>query len=180
MSGKWLELLKEVAPGVARAAILRDPALPVGIGQFGAIQSVAPSIGVETSPIDVRDVGEIERAIINFARTANGGLIVPASPAALINRDVIIALAAEHKLPAVYFQSEFVRGGGLVSYGPDTVAEYGQAASYIDRVLKGEKPADLPVQAPTKYETAINLKTAKDLGLTLPPALLARADRVIE
>jgi ABC-type uncharacterized transport system substrate-binding protein len=180
MSGKWLALLKEVAPGVTRAAILRDPALPVGIGQFGAIQSVAPSLGVETSPIDVRDVREIERAIADFARTTNGGLIVAASPAALINRNVIIAVAAEHRLPAVYFQSEFVRAGGLVSYGPDAVAEYGQAASYIDRILRGEKPADLPVQAPTKYETVINLKTAKDLGLTLPPALLARADKVIE
>jgi ABC-type uncharacterized transport system substrate-binding protein len=180
MSGKWLALLKEVAPGVTRAAILRDPALPVGIGQFGAIQSVAPSLGVETSPIDVRNVREIERAIADFARTTNGGLIVAASPAALINRNVIIAVAAEHRLPAVYFQSEFVRAGGLVSYGPDAVAEYGQAASYIDRILRGEKPADLPVQAPTKYETVINLKTAKDLGLTLPPALLARADKVIE
>jgi putative ABC transport system substrate-binding protein len=180
MSGKWLELLKEVAPGVTRAAILRDPALPVGIGQFGAIQSVAPSFGVEISPIDVRNTSEIERAIMEFARTANGGLIVPASPAALINRDVIIAVAAEHKLPAVYFQNDFVRAGGLISYGPDAVAEYGQAASYIDRILKGEKPSDLPVQAPTKYETVINLKTAKDLRITLPPALLARADRVIE
>jgi putative ABC transport system substrate-binding protein len=180
MSGKWLELLKEVAPGVTRAAILRDPALPVGIGQLGAIQSVAPSFGVEISPIDVRNVSEIERAVTDFARTKNGGLIVPASPAALINRDVIIAAAAEHKLPAVYFQNDFVRAGGLISYGPDAVAEYGQAASYIDRILKGEKPSDLPVQAPTKYETVINLKTAKDLGITLPPALLSRADEVIE
>ena len=180
MSGKWLEVLKEVAPKVTRAAILRDPALPVGIGQFGAMQSAAPSFGVETSPIDVRDVGEIERGITDFARKANGGLIVAAGPAALINRNVIIAVAAEHKLPAVYFQSDFVRAGGLISYGPDAVTEYGQAASYIDRILRGEKPADLPVQAPTKYETVINLKTAKDLGLTLPPALLARANGVIE
>jgi len=180
MSAKWLELLKEVAPNVTRAAILRDPALPSGIGQFGSIQSVAPSFGVETSPIDVRDVGEIERAVTNFAITANGGLIVTASPAALINRDVVIALAAGHKLPAVYCLSEFVRAGGLVSYGPDGVAEYGQAASYVDRILKGEKPADLPVQAPTKYETVINPKTAKDLGLNLPAALLARANAVIE
>jgi putative ABC transport system substrate-binding protein len=180
MSAKWLEVLKEVAPGVTRAAILRDPALPVGIGQFGAIQTAAPALGVEIIPVDVRDVGEIERAIADFARATNGGLVVTASPAALINREVVIAMAAEHKLPAVYFQSEFVRAGGLVSYGPDTVAEYGQAASYIDRILKGEKTADLPVQAPTKYETSVNLKTARELGLNLPAALLARADKVVE
>jgi putative tryptophan/tyrosine transport system substrate-binding protein len=180
LSAKWLELLKEVAPGVTRAAILRDPALPIGIGQFGAIQSAAPSLGIEITPVDVRDPAGIERAIAEFARTANGGVIVAASPAALINRNVIIAVVAQHRLPAVYFQSDFVRAGGLISYGPDGVAEYGQAATYIDRILKGEKPADLPVQAPTKYETAINLKTAKDFGLTLPPALLGRADKVIE
>ncbi len=180
MSGKWLELLKEVAPAATRAAVLRDPALPVGIGQLGAIQSAAPSFGIEITPIDVRDPAGIERDITDFMRKPDGGLIVAASPAALINRSVIIAVAAEHKLPAVYFQNDFVRAGGLMSYGPDAVAEYGQAASYIDRILKGEKPADLPVQAPTKYETVINLKTAKDLGLTLPPALLARADKVIE
>jgi len=180
MSVKWLELLKEVAPNITRAAILRDPALPSGIGQFGAIQLAAPSFGIEIGPIDVRDAGNIQRVVTDFARAANGGLIVAASPAALLNRNVIIAVAAEHRLPAVYFESEFVRLGGLVSYGPDAVAGYGQAATYIDRILKGEKPADLPVQAPTKYETVINLKTAKDLGLTLPAALLARANAVIE
>ena len=180
MSGKWLALLKEIAPAVTRAAILRDPALPVGIGQFGAIQSAAPSFGIKITPIDVRDPAGIERDITEFVRKPNSRLIVAAGPAALINRNVIIAVAAEHRLPTVYFQSDFVRAGGLVSYGPDAVAEYGQAASYIDRILRGEKPADLPVQAPTKYETSINLKTAKDLGLTSPPALLARADKVIE
>ncbi len=180
MSGKWLELLKEIAPGVTRAAILRDPALPVGIGQLGAIQSVAPSLGVETKPIDVRDAGEIERSITDFARAPNGGLIVPAAPGALINRKLIVALAAEHRLPAVYFQSIFVKGGGLISYGPDAVAQYRLAASYIDRILKGEKPADLPVQAPTKYELVLNRKTAKALGLTVPQSLIARADEVIE
>ncbi len=180
MSGKWLELLKEVAPSVRRAAVLRDPALPVGIGQLGAIQSAAPSFGIEVTPIDVREPAGIERGITDFVRKPNGGLIVAASPVALINRNVIIAAAAEHKLPAVYFQNDFVRAGGLVSYGPNAVAEYGQAASYIDRILKGEKPADLPVQAPTKYETGINLRTAKDIGLTVPPALLTRADKVVE
>ena len=180
ISGKWLELLKEIAPVVTRAAILRDPAIPSGAGQFGAIQSAAPSFGIEITPIDVRDPAGIERGITDFVRKPNGGLIVAASPVALNNRSVIITVADEHRLPAVYFQNEFVRAGGLISYGPDAVAEYGQAASYIDRILKGEKPADLPVQAPTKYETVINLKTAKDLGLTLPPALLARADKVIE
>ena len=180
MSGKWLELLKEVAPGVTRAAILRDPALPAGTGQFGAIQSAAPSFGIEISPIDVRDLAGIERAIADFARTPNGGVIVTGSPATLPNRKVIVAMIAEHRLPAVYFNDAFVGVGGLISYGPDAIAEYGQAASYIDRILKGEKPADLPVQTPTKYEMAINLKTAKDLGLTLSPALLARADDVIE
>ena len=149
-------------------------------GQFGAIQSAAPSFGIEISPTDVRDAGNIQRFVTDFARTANSGLIVAGSPAALLNRNVIVAVAAEHRLPAVYFESEFVRLGGLVSYGPDAVAGYGQAATYIDRILKGEKPADLPVQAPTKYETVINLKTAKDLGLTLPAALLARANAVIE
>ena len=180
MSVKWLELLKEVAPNVTRAAILRDPALPSGIGQFGAIQSAAPSFGIEISPTDVRDAGNIQRFVTDFARTANSGLIVAGSPAALLNRNVIVAVAAEHRLPAVYFLSDFVRAGGLISYGPDGVAEYGEAATYIDRILKGEKPADLPVQAPTKYETVINPKTARDLGLTLPAALLARANAVIE
>jgi ABC-type uncharacterized transport system substrate-binding protein len=179
-SGKWLELLKEIAPRVTRAAILRDPSLPVGIGQLGAIQSAAPSLKVETSPIDVRDAGEIERAIADFARAPDGGLIVAASPGALINRKTIIAMATRHRLPAVYFQSEFVKEGGLISYGPDVIAQYHRAAAYIDRILKGEKPADLPVQAPTKYETVINLKTAKTLGLDIPLTVLARADKVIE
>jgi len=180
MAGKWLELLKEIAPRITRAAVLRDPTLPVGMGTLGAIQSAAPSLGVETSPIDVRDPSEIERAVTDFARAANAGLVVAVSPGALINRNLIITLAARHKLPAVYFQSAFVKSGGLISYGPDPVAQYRQAASYIDRIFKGEKPADLPVQAPTKYELAINLKTAKALGLTVPPALLARANEVIE
>ena len=180
MSGKWLELLKEIAPRVSRVAILRDPTLAVGIGQLGAIQSVAPSFRVEATPIDVRNADEIERAIADFARVANGGLIVIANPVALIHRRLIVTLAAKHRLPTVYFLRVFVKDGGLISYGPDPVAPYGQAASYVDRILKGEKPADLPVQAPTKYELVINLKTAKALGLTVPDTLLARADEVIE
>jgi ABC-type uncharacterized transport system substrate-binding protein len=180
MSGKWLELLKEIAPRVTRVAVLRDPSLAIGPGQLGAIQSVAPSFGVETSPIDVRNADEIERTITDFARTANGGLIVTTSPGATLYRKLIITLAAQHRLPTVYFFSEFVKDGGLISYGPDPVAPYRQAATYVDRILKGEKPADLPVQAPTKNELAINLKTAKALGLTIPPAVLARADEVIE
>src|SRR5262245_14760578 len=180
MSGKWLELLKEIAPHVTRVAILRDPTLAAGIGQLGAIQSVAPSLRVEVSPIDVRNAGEIERAITDFARTANGGLIVIATPVALLHRKLIVTLAAQHRLPTVYFLRGFVKDGGLISYGPDPIAPYGQAASYIDRILKGEKPADLPVQAPNKYEMIINLKTAKALGITVPPALLARADEVID
>ena len=180
MSGKWLELLKEIAPGVTRAAVLRDPAIAAGIGQFGAIQAVAPSFGVEVSPVDVRDAGEIERAVTAFARASNGGLIVTASAAAIVHRDLIITLAARHKLPAVYSERFFVAGGGLISYGPDLIDQYRRAAGYVDRILKGEKPADLPVQAPTKYELVINLKTAKALGLEVPPTLLARADEVIE
>ena len=180
MSGKWLELLKEIAPRVTRAAILRDPTLAAGTGQLGAIQSVAPSLGVETSPIDTRDAGEIERSITDFARTPNAGLVLVAVPGAIVNRKLIISLAAQHRLPAVYFQSIFARDGGLISYGPDPVALFRQAAGYVDRILKGEKPADLPVQAPTKYELCINLKTAKTLGLTIPPSVLARADEVIE
>jgi putative ABC transport system substrate-binding protein len=180
MAGKWLELLKEIAPQVTRAAILRDPTLPVGIGQLGAIQSVAPSLGVETSPIDVRNASEIERDIANFARTPNGGLVVLATPTALNHRKLIVTMAAQHRLPAVYFLREFVRDGGLICYGPDAVAQYRHAASYVDRILRGEKPADLPVQAPTKFELVINLKTAKALGLTVPQSLVARADKVIE
>jgi len=180
MGAKWLELLKEIAPRVTRAVILRDPTLPAGTGQLGAIQALAPSLGVETTPIDVRDSGEIERAIADFARTPNSGLIVTTSPTAMVNRKPIITLAAQHSLPAVYFHSTFANDGGLISYGPDVVAQFRQAAGYIDRILKGEKPADLPVQAPTKYELVINLRAAKALGLTMPPTVLARADEVIE
>jgi ABC-type uncharacterized transport system substrate-binding protein len=180
LSGKWLELLKELAPRVTRAAILRDAAIPAGTGQFGAIQSVAPSIGVEVSPVNVRDAGEIERAVAAFARADNGGLIVTGSALAQLHRNLIIALAARHKLPAVYFERFFVTVGGLISYGPDLVDQYRRAATYVDRILKGEKPADLPVQAPTTYELVINLKTAKALGLEIPATVLARADEVIE
>jgi putative tryptophan/tyrosine transport system substrate-binding protein len=180
ISGKWLELLKQIAPSVTRVAVLRDPALPAGTGQFGAIQAMAPSIGLEVIPVNVRDVGETERAVAAFARSSNGGLILTASTLAVVHRDLIITLAARHKLPAVYSSSFFVTGGGLISYGPDRVDQYRRAASYVDRILKGEKPADLPVQAPTKYELAINLKTAKALGISVPSDMLARADEVIE
>jgi putative ABC transport system substrate-binding protein len=181
LSGKWLELFKEIAPNLTRIAILRDPAIAAGIGQFAVIQAMAPpSFGVELSPIDERDGGEIERDIAAFARAPNGGLIVTASSGAVANRDLIIMLAARHRLPAVYPFRYFVTSGGLISYGPDTTEQYRRAASYVDRILKGQKAADLPVQAPTKYELAINLKTAKALGLTVPPSLLARADQVIE
>jgi putative tryptophan/tyrosine transport system substrate-binding protein len=180
MSGKWLELLKEIAPRMTSAALLRDPATPQGTGQFGAIQSVAPSLGLEVNPVDVRDAGEIERAIAAFARGSNGGLIVTGSSSAFVHRDLIITLAARYKLPAVYFIREFVTSGGLISYGPDPIDPVRRAASYVDRILKGEKPADMPVQATTKYELVINLKTAKALGLTVPPSLLARADELIE
>jgi putative ABC transport system substrate-binding protein len=180
IGGKWLELLKELAPGLKRAGVIRDPGIAAGMGQFGAIQSVAPSLGIEVTPLSVRDPGEIERVITAFARTENGGLVVTGSALAVVHRDLIIGLAAKHKLPAVYFADYLVRSGGLASYGPDLVDQFRQAASYVDRILKGEKPADLPVQTPTKYETAINLKTAKALGLTVPTTLLARADEVIE
>jgi putative tryptophan/tyrosine transport system substrate-binding protein len=180
LSGKWLELLKEIAPRVTRAAVLRDAAIPAGTGQFGAIQSVAPSVGVEVSPVNIRDAGEIERVVAAFARSPNGGLIVTGSALAQLHRNLIITLAARHKLPAVYFERLFVTGGGLISYGPDLVDQYRRAAGYVDRILRGEKPADLPVQAPTKYETVINLKTAKALGLEIPPTVLARADEVVE
>ena len=188
LSGKWLELLKQIAPNVTRTAILRDAAISSGTGQFGAIQSVAPSLGIELSPINVRDAGELERAVVAFARgglangasTSSGGLIVTGSALSLLHRELIIALAARHKLPAVYFRRYFVTSGGLISYGYDLADQYRRAAGYVDRILKGEKPADLPVQAPTTYELAINLKTAKALGLTVPPSLLARADEVIE
>jgi putative ABC transport system substrate-binding protein len=180
MSGKWLELLKEIAPRVTRAAVLRDPAIASGIGQFAAVQAAAPSLGVELSPIEVRDAPEIERAVMAFARSGNGGLIVTASALASRYRDLIITLAARHKLPAVYSGRWYVTDGGLLSYGPDYVNQLRRAAGYVDRILKGEKPADMPVQAPTKYELVVNLKTAKALGLVVPPTLLARADEVIE
>jgi len=180
ISGKWLELLKEIAPGITRAAVIRDPALTAGGGQLGVIQAVAPSVGAEVIPVNVRDAGEIERAITAFARPPNGGLIVTGSTLAAIHRDLIVTLAARHKLPAVYFQRYFVVAGGLISYGSGLVDQYRDAAGYVDRILKGEKPADLPVQAPTRYELVINLKTAKTLGLEVPHTLLARADEVIE
>ena len=180
ISGKWLELLKQIAPGVTRAAILRDPAITGGIGQFGAIQAVAPSLGIEVSPVNVRDADEIERAIADFARSPNGGLIITGSGLAVVHRHLIIALAAKHRLPAVYFQRTLVADGGLISYGADVLDQYRRAASYVDRILKGEKPGDLPVQTPTKYELVINLKTAKALGLEIPATVLARADEVIE
>ena len=180
LTAKWLELLKEVAPGLKRVAVLRDATITPGIGQFAVIQSVAPSLGVEVSPIGVRDVPEIERAVTAFARSGNGGLIVSGSALAVVHRDPIIALAAWHKLPAIYYTSVFVPAGGLMSYGPNITDQFRDAADYVDRILRGEKPGDLPVQAPTKYELKINLKTAKALGLTVPDALLARADEVIE
>ena len=180
LSGKWLELLKQIVPGVTRAAVLRDPSVTSGVGQFAVIQSVAPSVGVEISAINLRDAGEIERAVAAFARSPNGGLILTSSALSARHRELIIALAARYKLPAVYVRRYYVATGGLISYGVDWLDQYRRAAGYVDRILKGEKPADLPVQAPTKYELAINLKTAKALGLDVPPMLLARADEVIE
>jgi putative ABC transport system substrate-binding protein len=180
ISGKWLELLKQIAPGLTRVAVLRNAATPSGPGQFAAIQAVASSLRVEVNPVNVRDAGEIERAVVGFARTPDGGLIVTASPAAQVHHELIISLAARHKLPAVYPFRYHAAGGGLMSYGPDQIDQYRQAAGYVDRILKGEKPADLPVQAPTKYELVINLKTAKALGLAVPQTLLASADEVIE
>ena len=179
-SGKWLELLKQIAPGVTRVAVLRDPAITGGIGQFSAIQAVTTSLGVEVSPVNVRDEGEIERAITAFARGGNGGMIVTGSGSAVLHRERIVTLAVRYKLPAIYFEHPFVTAGGLICYGPNLPDQYRRAADYVDRILKGEKPGDLPVQAPTKYEMVINLKTAKALGLTLPPPLLASADEVIE
>jgi putative ABC transport system substrate-binding protein len=180
LSAKWLELLKEIAPGVTRAAVLRDPAITSGIGQFAVIQYVSRSVGVEVSPVDVRDAPEIERGVAAFARSANGGLIVAGSPLSVVHRELIVALAARHKLPAVYWERFFVAAGGLISYGPYQIDQFRGAAGYVNRILRGEKPADLPVQAPTKYELFINLKTAKALGLDVPPMLLARADEVVE
>jgi putative ABC transport system substrate-binding protein len=180
MSGKWLQLLKEIAPGVTRAAVLRDPTIASGPAQFAAIQAFAPSLGVELRPVDVRDEGEIERAIALFAQSPNSGLIVTGSPQASSHRDLIIALAARHRLPAVYSARFWTVGGGLISYAPDYLDQFRRAAAYVDRILKGEKPADMPVQAPTKFDLVINLKTAKALGLDVPHSLLARADEVIE
>jgi putative ABC transport system substrate-binding protein len=180
LSSKWLELLKEVAPGVTRVAVVREPGLTAAIAQFAALEAVAPSLHVELVPLNLRDDGEIEREIDTFARSPADGLIVTSGPLASVHRDLIIQAVARHKLPAVYVTRYMATGGGLMSYGPDFVEQYRLAAGYVDRILKGEKPADLPVQAPTKYETVINLKTAKALGLTVPQALLARADQVIE
>jgi len=180
ISGKWLELLKEIAPRVTRAAVLRDTSIAVGPAQFGAVQAVAPSLGMELHPVDVHDAGEIERALAAFAQGPNGGMVVIGSPSAAIHRGLITALAAKHRLPAVYNTRLFTDAGGLISYGPDFLEQHRRAAGYVDRILKGEKPADLPVQAPTKYELVINLKTAKALGLEIPATVLARADEVIE
>ena len=180
LGGKWLELLKEIAPRVTRVAVLRDLAIAGGPGQFGAIQTMAPSLGMELRPVDVADPGDIERAVTAFAQRSNGGLIVTGSSGATIHRALIITLAARHRLPAIYFSKYFIADSGLISYGPDLLDQCRRAAGYVDRILKGEKPADLPVQEPTKYELVINLKTAKTLGLEVPPTLLARADEVIE
>jgi putative ABC transport system substrate-binding protein len=180
LAGKWLELLKQIAPGVTRAAVLRNAATPTGPAQFGVIQAVAPSLRVEVNPVDMRDAGEIERAVAALARAPNGGLIVTAGAGAQLHRALIVTLAARHKLPAIYYERSFAAAGGLISYGPDYVDQFRRAAGYVDRILKGEKPADLPVQMPTKYELVVNLKTAKTLGLTVPDTLLARADEVIE
>ena len=180
IGGKWLELLKQTAPGVTRAAVLRDTTQGSGTSQFAAIQSVAPSLSVEVNPLNMRDAGEIERAVTAFARSGDRGLIVTGSASAFVHRELIVALAARHKLPAVYFLRDSVTSGGLISYGADFIEQYRRAAGYVDRILKGAKPADLPVQAPTKYELVINLKTAKALGIEVPPMLLARADEVIE
>ena len=179
LAGKWLELLKQIAPGVTRAAVFRDPANPAGIGQFAVIQAMAPPLGMEVIPINVRDAAEIERGITAFARSANGGLVMTGGRRWL-HRELIFKLAVRHRLPAVYPYRFYVDDGGLISYGPDLPGLFRQAAGYVDRILKGEKPADLPVQAPTKYELVINLKTAKALGLEVPPTVLARADEVIE
>jgi len=180
IGGKWLDMLKQIAPEVNRVAVLRDSAISAGLGQYGAIQSAASSFGVEANAVDLRDASEIERDIATFATTPGGGLIVSAAPAATRHRDLIVKVAARHKLPAIYFERFFVAAGGLIPYGPDIVDQYRRAPSYVDRVLKGEKPADLPVQAPTKYELVINLKTAKALGLNAPNTLIGRADQLIE
>jgi putative ABC transport system substrate-binding protein len=180
VGGKWLELLKQIAPGTRQAGVLRDSTQGSGISQFAAIQAVAPSLEIEVRPMSVGNAGEIEEAIKAFASVSNGGLIVTYGAWAFGHRDLVITLAARHKLPAVYFERLFVTAGGLISYGPNEIDQYRQAASYVDRILRGEKPSELPVQAPTKYETVLNLKTAKALNLALPPAVLARVDAVIE
>jgi putative ABC transport system substrate-binding protein len=180
LHAKYPELLKEIAPGIARVAVLRDPSQGASTGDFAAIQAMAPLLRVQVTPINLREAGEIESAVTAFARSSNGGLIMPGSAAGRLHRDLIIALAARHKLPAVYFERHFAAAGGLISYGASFIEQYRQAAGYVDRILKGEKPADLPVQAPTKYELVINLKTAKALGLDVPASVLARADEVIE
>jgi putative ABC transport system substrate-binding protein len=180
ISGKWLELLKEIAPAVSRAAVIRDPAIVAGIGQWAAIQAVAPSLRIEAMPVNVRDGPEIERAVESFARSPNGGLVVTGSPLANHHRELIIALAARHRLPAVYYERSLSEAGGLISYGPDFRDLFRRAAGYVDLVLRGTKTADLPVQQPTRYELVINLRTAKALGLVIPPAILARADEAIE
>jgi putative ABC transport system substrate-binding protein len=180
VGGKWLELLKEIAPRVTRVGVLREVAIAAGAAQFGVIQAAAAPLGIELSPIGVRDAGEIERGITTFARGSNGGLIVTAGPSPQLHRELIISLAARHQRPAVYFERIYVVSGGLISYGPNLVDQFRQAAGYVDRILKGEKPADLPVQAPVKYELVVNLKSAKALGLTVPDTVLARADEVIE
>jgi putative ABC transport system substrate-binding protein len=180
LAGKWLDVLKQIAPQVTRVAVIRDPKTPAGIGQWAVIEAIAPSARVELSLINIRDADEIERDMVAFAHSSNGGLIVTATPLATQHRELIIRLARDHKLPAVYYERYFVAGGGLISYGPQFVDIFRRAATYVDRILKGEKPANLPVQAPTKYELAINLKTANTLGLAVPPSLLARADEVIE
>jgi putative ABC transport system substrate-binding protein len=180
ISGKWMELLKEIAPGVTRVAVLRDPAIAAGAGGFAAIQSIAPPLGVEVSPINVEDPHEIERAVMALARAPNSGLIVTRSAFALVHRELIIMLAARYKLPAVYFDRSFVTSGGLIFYGPDVADQFRRAAGYVDRILKGDKPTDLPVEEPTKYELVINLKTAKAAGLTVPQTLLTSADELID
>jgi len=180
LCGKWPALLKEIAPHTTRAAVLRDPAVPAGIGQFAVIQSVAGSVGLEVIPVNLSDATELEREVAAFAQSANGGVILTAGALSAVHRDLIITLAAQHKLPAVYQERYYVTGGGLISYGPNFLDQFGRAAGYVDRILKGEKPADLPIQTPTKYELVINLKTAKALGLAIPPSVRARADEVIE
>jgi ABC-type uncharacterized transport system substrate-binding protein len=177
---KYLELLKDIAPGVTRVAVMRDAATTSGIGQFGAIQAMARSLRVEVTPVNVRDAGEIDNAVTTFARSENGGLLVTGSSLTFLHRNLIIGLAARHKLPAIYFERTFIIGGGLISYGPNFIDQYRLAAGYVDRILKGEKPAELPVQTPTKHELVINLKTARALGIEVPPTLLATADEVIE